>query len=140
MFDNKRKFNLKTNLFGTNSPRLSDKKGFRGQIQLSELRGKFRFQLFWTGIDKYYNQNELGFFNLKNAQSFRSLIRYRIEKENKIYGTIANEGVFLLTEYEEGEKAGVLEGKIIPGGEIKGTWSTPDGEKWFPFYLVKKSE
>ena len=90
LFDNKRKFNFKTNLFGTNSPRLSDKKGFRGQIQLSELRGKFRFQLFWTGIDKYYNQNELGFFNLKNAQSFRSLIRYRIEKENKILRSYSN--------------------------------------------------
>ena len=90
LFDNKRKFNFKTNLFGTNSPRLSDKKGFRGQIQLSELRGKFRFQLFWTGIDKYYNQNELGFFNLKNAQSFRATVRYRIEKENKILRSYSN--------------------------------------------------
>ena len=66
------------------------KKVFRGQIQLSELRGKFRFQLFWTGIDKYYNQNELGFFNLKNAQSFRSLIRYRIRKKNKILRSYSN--------------------------------------------------
>ena len=62
------------------------------------------------------------------------------EKENKIHGTIDHEGTFLLTEYEEGRKAGVLEGAIMAGGKMKGTWSTPDGEKWFPFYLVKKPE
>jgi hypothetical protein len=59
------------------------------------------------------------------------------EKENKIYGTIDYEDAFLLTEYEEGLKAGVLEGRIISAGEIKGTWSTPDGKKWFPFSLVR---
>ena len=59
------------------------------------------------------------------------------EKENKIYGTIDYEDAFLLTEYEEGLKAGVLEGRIISAGEIKGTWSTPDGKKWYPFSLVR---
>ncbi len=59
------------------------------------------------------------------------------EKENKIYGTIDYEDAFLLTEYEDGQKAGVLEGRIISDGELKGTWSTPDGKKWFPFSLIR---
>jgi hypothetical protein len=61
------------------------------------------------------------------------------EKENEIYGTIDQEDSFLLTEYEDGQKAGILEGRILSGGELKGTWSTPDGKKWFPFYLAKET-
>ena len=59
------------------------------------------------------------------------------KKENAIYGTIDHEDSFLLTEYEDGQKVGVLEGRIMQGGELKGTWSTPDGKKWFPFFLIK---
>ena len=62
------------------------------------------------------------------------------EKENKIHGTIDQEGTFLLTEYEGDKKTGILEGQMMPGGKMKGTWSTPDGDKWFPFYLVKTQE
>ena len=63
LFDNKRNFNFKSNIFSSYTPRFSETKGFRGQVQLSELRGKFRYTLGWTGVDKYYNQNELGFYN-----------------------------------------------------------------------------
>ena len=59
------------------------------------------------------------------------------KKENEIFGTIDDEDSFVLTEYEDGQKAGVLEGRIVQGGGIRGTWSTPDGKKWFPFFLVK---
>ena len=59
------------------------------------------------------------------------------KKENEIYGTIDQEDSFLLTEYEDGQKSGILEGRIMQGGELKGTWSTPDGKKWFPFFLIK---
>ncbi len=61
------------------------KKGFRGAINISELRGNFRFSLGWGGIDKYYNQNELGIFNLKNAQAFRIGINYKMAKENRFF-------------------------------------------------------
>ena len=88
------------------------------------INGKYLFQMAFTQKDNILSGTLVNTF----------------EKENKIYGTIDHEGVFFLTEYEEGEKAGVLEGKIIQGFEIKGTWSTPDGEKWFPFYLVRKPE
>ena len=59
------------------------------------------------------------------------------KKENNVYGTIDDEDSFVLTEYEDGQKAGVLEGRIMQGGELKGTWSTPEGKKWFPFFLIK---
>ena len=59
------------------------------------------------------------------------------KKENEIFGTIDDEDSFVLTEYEDGQKAGVLEGRIVQRGGIRGTWSTPDGKKWFPFFLVK---
>jgi hypothetical protein len=59
------------------------------------------------------------------------------KKENNVYGTIDDEDSFVLTEYEDGQKAGVLEGRIMQGGELKGTWSTSDGKKWFPFFLIK---
>ena len=59
------------------------------------------------------------------------------KKKNEVFGFIDGDDSFVLTEYEEGEKVGVLEGKIITGGELKGTWSTPDGKKWFPFFLIK---
>ena len=83
LFDNKRNFNIKTHFFRSYAPRFSDKKGFRGAININELRGNFRFGLGWGGIDRYYNQNELGIFNLKNAQVFRSSVRYKMAKENK---------------------------------------------------------
>ena len=59
------------------------------------------------------------------------------KKENDVYGTIDDEDSFVLTEYEDGQKAGVLEGRIMQGGDLKGTWSTPDGKTWFPFFLIK---
>ena len=59
------------------------------------------------------------------------------KKENEIFGTIDDEDSFVLTEYEDGQKAGVLEGRIVQGGGFRGTWSTPAGKKWFPFFLVK---
>ena len=90
LFDNKRNFNFKSNIFGSYVPRFSETKGFRGQVQLSELRGKFRYTLGWTGVDKYYNQNELGFYNSRNIQSYRAFLRYRIEKENKVLRSYSN--------------------------------------------------
>ena len=59
------------------------------------------------------------------------------KKNNEVLGHIDQDDSFVLAEYEGGQKVGVLEGKFITGGELKGTWSTPDGKKWFPFFLIK---
>ena len=85
------------------------------------LKGKYFFKMAFTRED--------------NILSGTIINTYK--KKNEIYGTIDHEDSFLLTEYEDGQKAGVLEGRIMQGGELKGTWSTPDGKKWFPFFLIK---
>ena len=78
LFDNKRKFNFQSNFFTSHSPRFSQKNGVRGAIQIQELKGNVNFKFNWDGVDKYYNQNELGFsiiatFNLSGLQL---LIKY----------------------------------------------------------------
>ena len=117
-----------TLIWGYNMKIKDQQLGYKKQIPtlnyVGAINGKYLFHMAFTRKDNILSGTLVNTF----------------EKENRIYGTIDHEGTFLLTEYEEDEKAGVLEGKIIPGGEIKGTWSTADGEKWFPFYLVKKSE
>ena len=117
-----------TLILGYNMKIKDQQLGYKKQIPtlsyVGAINGTYLFQMAFTRKDNILSGTLVNTF----------------EKENKIYGTIDNDDAFLLTEYEEGEKAGVLEGKIIPGGEIKGTWSTPNGEKWFPFYLVKKPE
>ena len=102
--------------------KLSYKKQMLTFSYVGAINGKYLFHMTFTQKDNILSGSLVNTF----------------EKKNKIYGTIDHEGVFILTEYEEDEKVGVLEGKITTGGEIKGTWSTPDGEKWFPFYLVQK--
>jgi hypothetical protein len=57
----------------------------RGSINLEELRGNFLFGLNWNGVDKYYNQNELGFYNYNNDQNYQARIRYRLINENKTF-------------------------------------------------------
>ena len=85
------------------------------------INGKYLFKMNFTRKDNILSGTLINTYN----------------NENKIYGTIDSEGAFLLSEYEDGQKAGVLEGRIVSAGEIKGTWSTPDGKKWFPFSLVR---
>ena len=73
LFDKKRAFNFKSLVMGSYAPRLSDKKGFRGYFTIQELKGNLRFGLTWEGADKYYNQNELGFFSRNDFQSFSAM-------------------------------------------------------------------
>jgi hypothetical protein len=73
----------------------------------------------------------------REGDILRGTLINTFKKKNRIYGTIDLDDAFLITEYEDGNKVGVLEGRILFGGEMKGTWSTPDGQKWFPFVLVK---
>ena len=99
--------------------------GYEKKIQTlnyeGTIKGKYFFKMDFTRED--------------NILSGTLINTYK--KENAIYGTIDHEDSFLLTEYEDGQKVGVLEGRIMQGGELKGTWSTPDGKKWFPFFLIK---
>ena len=85
------------------------------------INGKYFFRMAFTRED--------------NMLSGTLINTYK--KENEIFGTIDDEDSFVLTEYEDGQKVGVLEGRIISSGELKGTWSTPDGKKWFPFFLIQ---
>ena len=84
LFDNKRKLNFQSNFFTSHSPRFSQKNGVRGAIQIQELKGNVNFKFNWDGVDKYYNQNELGFWNNSNFQSFRATVTYKIFEEYKI--------------------------------------------------------
>ena len=85
LFDNKRKYNFKGYFFKTISPRLSKKNGIRSIINLSEIKGNFRFSLGWNATDRYYNQNEIGFYNGRNFMQFSSQISYQILNKNKFF-------------------------------------------------------
>ncbi len=74
----------------------------------------------------------------REGDILRGTLINTFKKKNRIYGTVDLDDAFLITEYEDGNKVGVLEGRILFGGEMKGTWSTPDGQKWFPFVLIKE--
>ena len=74
---------------------------------------------------------------VRKGDSLNGTLTNTFKKKNEVFGSIDGDDLFVLTEYEDGQKVGVLEGKISTGGEIKGTWSTTDGKKWFPFFLVK---
>ena len=73
----------------------------------------------------------------KEGNTLNGTLISTFKKNNEVLGTIDQDDSFVLAEYEDGQKVGVLEGKFILGGELKGTWSTPDGKKWFPFFMIK---
>ena len=54
------------------------------------LRGNFRYSLGWFGTDKYYNQNELGYYNQQNSQRLYGRVRYQILTEFKSLRTYSN--------------------------------------------------
>ena len=81
LFDDNRDFNIKVKAFGSKTPAKNSKNGFRSGISFSELKGNFRYNVSWWGVDKHYKQNELGYFNFLDHQSFSSRISYQILKE-----------------------------------------------------------
>ena len=85
------------------------------------IKGKHFFRMALTREDNTLNGTLISTF----------------KKNNEVLGSIDQDGSFVLAEYEEGQKVGILEGKFIAGGELKGTWSTPDGKNWFPFFMIK---
>lgn len=81
LFDDNRDFNIKVKAFGSKTPAENSNNGFRSGISFSELKGNFRYNVSWWGVDKYYKQNELGYFNLFDHQRFSSRISYQILNE-----------------------------------------------------------
>ena len=90
LYDNKRNFNFTSRIYFSDTPRYSEKKGFRGSFSLAELKGNFRYSLGWLGTDEYYNQNELGYYNQQNSQRFYGRIQYQILKELKLLRSYSN--------------------------------------------------
>ena len=76
LYDNNKKYNLKTYLYQSYSPENSEKKGFRGSFSLSELIGNFRPGISWNGTDSYYRQNDFGIYRMKDNQAFILRLRY----------------------------------------------------------------
>ncbi len=92
LFDNNRDFNLKLKVFGSKTPEKSGANGFRSGVSLSELKGNFRYKLGWWGVDKDYDQNELGYFNYIDHQSYFARIGYQLLNE---YGLLRKYSNFL---------------------------------------------
>jgi len=82
LFDNNRNFNFKGYIFRTVAPRLSQKSGNRYIFSLSELKGNFRYSFSVNGTDRYYNQNEIGFYNSNNFIQYGSRVSYQILNKN----------------------------------------------------------
>ena len=85
IFDNKRNFSFKGYYYKTYSPRLSQKSGERKIITIEELKGNFRYYLNINATDRYYNQNEIGFYNGRNFIQYGSRVSYQILNKNKYF-------------------------------------------------------
>ena len=96
LFDNKKKFNIKSMIYQSDSPKFSDVKGFRGFINIEELTGNFRYAISWNGVDANYTQNDLGFYRNINDQRFSARTRFTTFKPTKIYNKIT--GYFFVSE------------------------------------------
>jgi hypothetical protein len=85
LFDNNRNFNFKGYFFKTVAPRLSEKSGTRTIINLNELKGNFRYYISINATDRYYNQNEIGFYNSNNFIQYGSRVSYQILNKNNLF-------------------------------------------------------
>ena len=85
LFDNNRSFNFIGYFFKTVAPRLSEKSGTRTIINLNELKGNFRYYISINATDRYYNQNEIGFYNSNNFIQYGSRVSYQILNKNNLF-------------------------------------------------------
>ena len=85
LFDNNRSFNFTGYFFKTVAPRLSEKSGTRTIINLNELKGNFRYYISINATDRYYNQNEIGFYNSNNFIQYGSRVSYQILNKNNLF-------------------------------------------------------
>ena len=96
LFDNKRTHNIRGNIYQSDSPSFSKTKGFRGSLDISELTGNLRFGVGWSGVDRYYYQNDLGYYNTRNDQRFYGRLRFQTFNATDKYEKI--EGYFFVSE------------------------------------------
>ena len=94
IFDNKRNFSFKGYYYKTYSPRLSQRSGKRKIITIEELKGNFRYWLHIHAANRYYNPNEIGFFNSKNFIQYGSRVSYQILNKNKYFRSFQS-GLYL---------------------------------------------
>ena len=94
IFDNKRNFSFKGYYYKTYSPRLSQKSGERKIITIEELKGNFRYYLNINATDRYYNQNEIGFYYGRNFIQYGSRVSYQILNKNKYFRSFQS-GLYL---------------------------------------------
>ena len=52
-----------------------------------------------------------------------------------IDGRLEADQTFLFHERNGGEITGDFEGRVLANGDLRGIWSQPQGDRWFPFYL-----
>ena len=90
IYDNKKKYSIKSSLYQSYSPAKTDKKGFRGSFTISELLGNFRPSIGWVGTDSDYQQNDFGIYRLTDTQGFYLRLRYQIFKETKLFRSFSN--------------------------------------------------
>jgi len=90
IFNDSRTINIESAIYGSNSPGFSNRSGFRGYFSISELKGNFRFNLHWAGVDKFYYQNDLGYYTQKNSQRIGTRTSYRILNENKFFRSLSS--------------------------------------------------
>ena len=64
------------------STKAFSKKWKKIKFSLSELKGNFRYSLSVNGTDRYYNQNEIGFYNSKNFIQYGSRVSYHLLNKN----------------------------------------------------------
>ena len=76
----------------------------------------------------------------RDGDSLSGFVLNTYKQKTEIKGTVNGDDVFVINEFDGNEKTGIFSGRFIPGGEIKGTWSTPDGKKWHLFYLLEKTK
>ena len=88
LFDKNRKFNMKGNVFQSDSPIFSEIKGFRGSLSFSKLTGNFRYSFGWNGVDANYYQNDLGFYNNRNDQRIYGSMRFMTFESTSLYEKI----------------------------------------------------
>jgi hypothetical protein len=85
LFDDKRKFNIKGNVYQSNSPVFSETKGFRGALDFDKLTGNLRYGFGWRGVDANYYQNDLGYYNSRNDQRIYGKVSYMTFNPTDLY-------------------------------------------------------
>ena len=103
-----------------------------------EKKHKIMTQKEYTGTVNGKHPFEMTIYRAGDTLSGFVINTYKQKAEIK--GSVDGDDVFVINEFNGNQKTGIFSGRFIPGGEVKGTWSTPDGKKWHLFYLLEKTK